>query len=76
MSVIDDYLKNTQPTQRAELERIRTIVHHIAPDAEEVQKVHVGQVLSKDLQPLNWRLMKIRLAPAKTSVRGIYSYKS
>ncbi len=35
MSVIDDYLKNIEPRQKAELERIRSIVKKLVPDAEE-----------------------------------------
>lgn len=35
MSVIDDYLKNIPADQKAELERIRTIVKDMVPDAEE-----------------------------------------
>jgi len=36
MSVIDDYLKNVAPAQRAELERIRKIVKQVVPEAVEV----------------------------------------
>lgn len=36
MSVVDDYLKNTEPPYREVLERIRTIVRETAPGAEEV----------------------------------------
>ncbi|HSW37711.1 MAG TPA: DUF1801 domain-containing protein [Candidatus Saccharimonadales bacterium] len=36
MSVIDDYLKEVEPAQRAELERIRQIVRKLVPEAEEV----------------------------------------
>jgi uncharacterized protein YdhG (YjbR/CyaY superfamily) len=36
MSVIDNYLKEVQPSQRVELERIRRIVKGMVPDAEEV----------------------------------------
>jgi len=36
MSVIDDYLKKIDPPERAELERIRSIVKQMVPDAEEV----------------------------------------
>jgi len=36
MSVIDDYLKNINPAQRTELERIRAIVLEMLPGAEEV----------------------------------------
>jgi uncharacterized protein YdhG (YjbR/CyaY superfamily) len=35
MSVIDNYLNNINPTQRAELERIRTIALEMLPGAEE-----------------------------------------
>ena len=35
MSVIDDYLKDVTPTQKTELERVRTIVKQVVPDAEE-----------------------------------------
>jgi len=35
MSVIDDYLKNVNTTQRTELERIRAIVLEMLPGAEE-----------------------------------------
>jgi len=35
MSVIDDYLKNVNPAQRTELERIRAIAIGMLPDAEE-----------------------------------------
>jgi uncharacterized protein YdhG (YjbR/CyaY superfamily) len=37
MTVIDDLLAGTSPAHRAELERIRQIVHTICPDAEEVK---------------------------------------
>jgi uncharacterized protein YdhG (YjbR/CyaY superfamily) len=36
MSVIDDYLDIVSPAQRNELERIRTIVKEVSPNAEEV----------------------------------------
>lgn len=36
MSVIDDYLQEIPGPERAELERIRQIVHSMVPDAEEV----------------------------------------
>ncbi len=36
MSVIDEYLKNIPEPQKAELERIRQIVHKAVPDAVEV----------------------------------------
>ncbi len=36
MSVIDDYFEKIPPPERAELERIRRIVHETAPDAVEV----------------------------------------
>ena len=36
MSVIDDYFENIPGPERAELERIRQIVHSGVPDAEEV----------------------------------------
>lgn len=36
MSAIDDYLKDVPEPQRAELERIRHIVHAALPDAVEV----------------------------------------
>jgi len=35
MTVIDDYLKNTDPSKRKELERIRMLAKKIVPDAEE-----------------------------------------
>lgn len=36
MSVIDEYIKDTAtPTQKVELERIRSIVHKLVPDAVE-----------------------------------------
>ena len=35
MSVIDDYLKDFPASQQAELNRIRTIVKEMCPDAEE-----------------------------------------
>lgn len=35
MSVIDDYIKKTDDSSRAELERIRTIARRIIPDFEE-----------------------------------------
>lgn len=36
MSVIDEYLKNIEPSKRKELERIRAIAKQVVPDAEEV----------------------------------------
>jgi uncharacterized protein YdhG (YjbR/CyaY superfamily) len=36
MSVIDDYLKNVDPAQRTELERIRAIALEMLPGASEV----------------------------------------
>jgi uncharacterized protein YdhG (YjbR/CyaY superfamily) len=36
MSVINDYLANVAQPQKAEIERIRTIVHKTVPDAVEV----------------------------------------
>ncbi len=36
MSVIDEYLTNLNPVQKAGLERIRAIAKRIVPDAEEV----------------------------------------
>jgi uncharacterized protein YdhG (YjbR/CyaY superfamily) len=36
MTVIDDYLVNLLPAQRAELERVRGIVKRLVPDAVEV----------------------------------------
>jgi uncharacterized protein YdhG (YjbR/CyaY superfamily) len=36
MSVIDEYLENVNPSQRLQLERVRTIVKQTVPDAEEV----------------------------------------
>jgi uncharacterized protein YdhG (YjbR/CyaY superfamily) len=36
MTVIDEYFENIEPNERAELERIRAIVHETAPSAEEV----------------------------------------
>jgi uncharacterized protein YdhG (YjbR/CyaY superfamily) len=36
MSIIDEFLKLTPTAQRAELERIRTIIKRVCPDAEEV----------------------------------------
>lgn len=36
MSVIDDYLNNVSPVQKAELERVRKIVKAAVPKAEEV----------------------------------------
>jgi uncharacterized protein YdhG (YjbR/CyaY superfamily) len=36
MSVIDDYLENLDPEQKAGLERIRVIAKEIVPDVEEV----------------------------------------
>lgn len=35
MTVIDDYFKTITPAQRTELERIRTIIKKVVPDAEE-----------------------------------------
>ncbi len=35
MSAIDDYLKSVAPTQRAELEKVVTLVRHLVPDTEE-----------------------------------------
>ncbi len=35
MTVIDDYLKNVDPSKRTELERIRTLAKKIVPEAEE-----------------------------------------
>jgi uncharacterized protein YdhG (YjbR/CyaY superfamily) len=35
MSAIDDYLASVNPAQRAELERIRTVIARAAPEAEE-----------------------------------------
>lgn len=35
MTVIDDYLKDIKPSQRAELQRIRNIVKQLVPMAEE-----------------------------------------
>jgi len=36
VSVIDDYLKDVEPAQKAALERVRAIVKRTIPDAEEV----------------------------------------
>ena len=36
MPTIDDYLARLSPPQKAALERIRAIVHHMVPDAQEV----------------------------------------
>jgi uncharacterized protein YdhG (YjbR/CyaY superfamily) len=36
MSVIDDYLKDVSPTQKVELEHIRTLIKQMAPEVEEV----------------------------------------
>jgi uncharacterized protein YdhG (YjbR/CyaY superfamily) len=36
MSVLDDYLENLTPIQKAELQRVRVIAKQIVPDAEEV----------------------------------------
>jgi uncharacterized protein YdhG (YjbR/CyaY superfamily) len=36
MTVIDEYLQSVAPSEKAELERIRKIVHDTAPAAEEV----------------------------------------
>ena len=36
MTVIDEYLQNVAPAEKAELERIRKIIHDTAPVAEEV----------------------------------------
>jgi len=36
MSVLDDYLSNTEPEKRKQLERIRKIAKQVIPDAEEV----------------------------------------
>ncbi|HSX02219.1 MAG TPA: DUF1801 domain-containing protein [Candidatus Saccharimonadia bacterium] len=35
MSVIDDYLQQVEPPQRAELERVRRIIQQVAPEAVE-----------------------------------------
>ena len=35
MTVIDDYLRNVEPSKRKELERIRTLAKKTVPDAEE-----------------------------------------
>ncbi len=35
MTVIDEYLTKIEPTQRAQLERIRTIAKNVVPDLEE-----------------------------------------
>ncbi len=35
MSLIDDYLKNVEPSKRKELERIRALAKEIVPEAEE-----------------------------------------
>ena len=35
MSKIDEYLKHVTPSQRTELERVRTIIKQAVPDAEE-----------------------------------------
>lgn len=35
MSVIDDYLQNLEPPQKAELERVRAVVKEVVPDAED-----------------------------------------
>jgi uncharacterized protein YdhG (YjbR/CyaY superfamily) len=35
LSVIDDYFKGVDPEVRSELERVRTIVKRVVPDAEE-----------------------------------------
>jgi uncharacterized protein YdhG (YjbR/CyaY superfamily) len=36
MTVIDEYFENIEPSVRAELERIRAVVHQVAPSSEEV----------------------------------------
>ena len=36
MTVIDEYLQNVEPKQKAELEKIRAFVHDQVPEAEEV----------------------------------------
>ncbi len=35
MSAVDEYLNHVSPAQRPALDRIRKIVHRVAPDAEE-----------------------------------------
>ncbi len=36
MPTIDEYLKNVTPSQKDKLERVRTIVRQVVPEAEEV----------------------------------------
>ena len=51
MTAIDAYLEHVDPTQRTELERIRTIIRATVPDAEEVISygIPVFQLRSKYL---------------------------
>lgn len=66
MSVLDDYLTKVEPQQRRELERIRSIVKEMLPDAEEV--------ISYAMPTLMYRGQPILGFDAHKNHIGIYPY--
>jgi uncharacterized protein YdhG (YjbR/CyaY superfamily) len=66
MSVIDDYLKNTNSVQRAELERIRAIALEMIPSAEET--------ISYGMPTIKYKGKSIIGFDARKNYIGIYPF--
>jgi uncharacterized protein YdhG (YjbR/CyaY superfamily) len=66
MTVIDDYLKKIEPTNRAALERIREIAKQVVPDATEI--------LSYGMPTMQYKGKSFLGFDAHTNHIGIYPY--
>ena len=74
MTVIDQYFANVDPTQRKELERIRTIVKNVAPEAEEVISYGMPGFKYKNKYLIGFNAFKDHLSLFPTS-RPVEVYK-
>lgn len=66
MTIIDDYIKNFEPSAKKELERIREIALKIVPDAKEVISYNMPALTYKGKPFLGFNLHKNHI--------GIYPY--
>jgi uncharacterized protein YdhG (YjbR/CyaY superfamily) len=66
MTVIDDYLKNVDPIQRTELERIRSIALEMLPGAQEV--------ISYGMPTIKYKGKSIVGFDARSTFIGIYPF--
>jgi uncharacterized protein YdhG (YjbR/CyaY superfamily) len=67
MSVVDDYLDNYSGTEKAELQRVRSIVHATVPEAQEVITYGIPGFKYKDKYLVAFSIFKNHLGLFPTS---------